>query len=63
MSIIEYLKGTQEELKKVSWPTQKQTIAYTIIVIAISFFVALYLGVFDFIFARALEKILFFINN
>lgn len=56
---INYLKDTQAELKHVSWPTQKQSIIYTALVVGVSILVALYVGLFDFIFSRALS---WFIN-
>jgi len=59
MSFIQYLKDTKAELKHVSWPTRKQTMIYTILVIVISFFTALYLGLFDFVFKNLLDKIVF----
>lgn len=39
-----------------SWPTTSQIIAYTIAVIIISVFTALYLGFFDYLFSLALDK-------
>lgn len=53
--MFEYIKNVKGELKHVSWPTRKQTIQYTIIVLAISIAIAIYLGVFDLIFAEALK--------
>lgn len=58
--IIEYLKDTKTELKHVIWPKRSQTLYYTLIVIVLSVLVAYFLGVFDFIFSRGLEKILSF---
>lgn len=55
MKLVEYLKNTKAEFKHVSWPTRKQAITFTIIVVVISFAVALYLGFFDFIFSKILE--------
>lgn len=52
---INYLKDTQTELKHVSWPTNKQSAVYTALVVGISILVALYVGLFDFIFTRALD--------
>ena len=46
-SIITYLKETQAELKEVVFPTTKQTINYTIIVVVISILVAITLGGVD----------------
>ncbi len=59
MGLIDYLKSTKGELKHVSWPTQKQTTAFTIIVIALSILVAALLGLFDFIFTLLLETFIF----
>ncbi len=56
MKIVEYLKETHGELKHVSWPTRSQAIAFTGIVVALSIAVAIYLGVFDFIFTEILSK-------
>lgn len=55
MKVIDYLKDTRGELKHVSWPTQRQTIAFTLLVIAISIFFAFFLGLFDFIFTTLLD--------
>ena len=58
--ITEYLKDTKAELKHVNWPTRSQTIFYTLIVIALSVLVAYFLGLFDFLFSKGLEKIIGF---
>lgn len=52
---IDYLKETQEEVKRVSWPTRKQAIVYTALVVGISVVIGLYAGIFDFVFSRALD--------
>jgi preprotein translocase SecE subunit len=56
MSLITYIKDTQGELKHVSWPTRNQAIAFTVVVVAISVFVSLYLGFFDYVLRLILEK-------
>lgn len=56
--IGQYLKDTRGELRHVAWPTRTQTAVYTIIVALLSIFVALYLGVFDFLFARGVDMII-----
>ncbi len=43
-------------MKHVSWPTRRQAIAFTLIVILISVVVAALLGFFDYIFSLGLEK-------
>lgn len=58
MSFIQYLKDTKAEMNHVSWPTKKQTIIYTAIVIGVSVFVAIYLGVFDYVFTGLLDVLI-----
>lgn len=55
MGIIKYIKETGAEMKHVSWPTKKQSLIYTLLIIAISLFVAAYLGLFDWIFIKLIE--------
>jgi preprotein translocase SecE subunit len=52
---IDYLKDTKDEIGHVSWPTQKQALTYTALVIGISVVLALFLSLFDFIFSYALD--------
>ena len=54
-SFINYLKGTREELRHIAWPTQHQVLIYTSLVVGISIVVALFLGLFDFIFTNGLD--------
>ena len=56
--ISTYIKESVVEMKKVTWPTKKETQQYSILVIAISLVVALYLGALDYIFNFILEIIL-----
>jgi len=53
--LVNYLKGTKAELNSVNWPTKKQTINFTLLVIGISLFVAALLGFFDKIFTFLLQ--------
>ncbi|MBL4644316.1 MAG: preprotein translocase subunit SecE [Candidatus Pacebacteria bacterium] len=55
---IQYVKDTQAEMKHVSWPTQRQTTTFTILVIIISIVISLYLGAFDYFFTGALDRII-----
>ena len=57
-AFIQYLKDTKAELKHVSWPTQKQTTTFTVLVILISLLIALFLGVFDFLFTSLLNSVI-----
>ena len=58
--IFNYLKETRRELEHVSWPTQHQTIVYTILVALLSVGVAVYLAVFDLLFTSGLARV---VNN
>lgn len=57
MSFSQYIKDTQAELRHVAWPTQTQTILYTVFVVLFSVATALYLGAFDFLFTTSLARI------
>ena len=57
-AIGDYLRETRTELHHVAWPTRLQTVVYTVLVIAISIGVAVYLGVFDYIFTGALTRVI-----
>lgn len=43
-----FLKEAKIELKKVTWPTPKQTLASTSVVIIVVMIVSLFLGIVDF---------------
>lgn len=58
MGLIQYLKETKAEMSKVKWPTRRETVMYTFLVIAISLGTALILGAFDFGFTRVVEQLL-----
>ncbi len=48
--LINYIKASTEELKKVTWPTKKEIYQYSMLVIAISLALAAFLGSLDKIF-------------
>ena len=52
-----WFKDMKAELKKVVWPTRKQTINNTLIVLACVVVVAIFIGLFDFIATNAIELI------
>lgn len=49
--------SVMDELKKVTWPTREETIRLTVVVIAISLIIALYIGIIDVLLAKALEAL------
>ena len=46
------------ELRQVNWPTKKQTITYTVLVIVVSTIVALYVGAFDYLFSQGINLLI-----
>ncbi len=56
--LINYIKASVEEVKKVTWPTKKETINYTLLVIGVSVGLAIFLGILDYIFSLGLEIII-----
>lgn len=56
--ITQFLKDAKMELKKVTWPTPKQALASTAVVIILVFIVSLILGIIDFALAKAVKLIL-----
>ncbi len=63
MGFIQYIKDTRGELHHVAWPSRLQTIVYTILVIILSVFIALYLGLFDFVFTTGLSRALPYLSQ
>lgn len=56
--LTNYLKESVAEMKKVTWPTKKETYNYTLLVIGISIGVALFLGILDYIFTTGFQFII-----
>ena len=54
----DYLREVQMELKKVTWPTRKQTAGTTLVVIILVFIVAAFLGIFDYGLSMLVEAVL-----
>jgi preprotein translocase subunit SecE len=57
-NVTQFLKEAKVELKKVTWPTPKQTLASTAVVIIIVFIVSIYLGIVDFVLAKLVKFVL-----
>ena len=54
----QYLRETVREIKKVSWPSREQTTEMTVLVLAVSIVIGVYIGVIDFIFQSVITKLL-----
>ena len=57
-AIVRYLKETRAELRKVNWPTRQQAINLSLIVLAVTVFMAALLGVIDYLFAQLFALII-----
>ena len=55
---VQFLREAKSELQKVTWPTPKQTIASTSVVIVVVLIVSLYLGFLDMILTRLVRAVL-----
>ncbi len=53
-AIIQYVKSSIAELKKVTWPTRAQTIRYSALVVAVSVGVAVFFASLDYGFSRGI---------
>ncbi len=53
-----YFAGTQQEFKLIKWPTWAETRKLTLIVIGMSIVVAIFLGIFDYLFTFSLGNII-----
>lgn len=55
---ITFLRQTYDELQQVKWPTRKEIIRLTIMVVFISFALGLYIGGIDFILTKVMSVLL-----
>lgn len=55
-AILTFLQEAKVELFRVNWPSQKDVIRYTLLVIVMSISVALFLGALDYLFSFLVER-------
>ena len=55
---LDFIRDVRSELRKVAWPTQRETINLTAVVIALSVVVGLFLGGVDFLFQELFRFLL-----
>ena len=56
--LFNYIKESKDELKKVVWPSRKETVKYTLLVIGVSVATAIFLGALDFGLNVVLERVI-----
>ena len=54
----EYLLEVKAEMKRVTWPSRKEAMGGTIVVIAVVFLISIYLGVIDSVLAKLVRGII-----
>lgn len=54
---INFFSGIKEELKKVTWPSKKETFKLTLIVIVVSLIIGVYIGIIDILLTKALQLV------
>jgi len=56
--VVGFIRQVKDELNQVTWPTKKQTIRLTSIVIGVSVLVGVYLGALDYLFTQLMWLII-----
>jgi preprotein translocase subunit SecE len=56
--ISDYIRESIAELKKVTWPNKKQTTNYTLLIVAISLGLALFIGVIDYLLQLGIQQVI-----
>lgn len=56
--LLQFFEESKVEIKKVVWPTRKETVTTCIAVLVVSVVIALYLGVVDLAFSKIVEVVL-----
>ena len=55
--VLDYIRESRAELKKVTWPTKQQMWYSTLVVIVVTFMVSAYLGLVDLLLTGVFSKI------
>lgn len=54
----DFLMEVKVEVKKVTWPTRKEAIGGTMVVLVVVFLVSLYLGIIDTLLSKIVESMI-----
>lgn len=57
MKVMNFIREARAELRKVTWPSRQQVWYSTLIVIAVTFLVAAYLGVVDLLLTGVFSRV------
>lgn len=56
--VLDYIRESRAELRKVTWPSKQQLWYSTIVVIAVTFMVSAYLGLVDLLLTGVFSRII-----
>lgn len=56
--MVEYLRNTRAEMRKVHWPSRKEAENLTKIVLGVTVAMALFMGALDYVFSRELQGLI-----
>jgi preprotein translocase subunit SecE len=57
-AVVKYFQETRAELRKVSWPTREEARNLTLIIVAVTIAMAVFLGLFDYLFQETVGGII-----
>jgi len=57
-AVMEYLRGTRAELRKVHWPSRQEAESLTKIVLAVTVSMAVFMGLLDYLFSLELRGLI-----
>lgn len=57
-SIVDFFSGVVLELRRVDWPSREKTLRFTLIVLAVSLLMGLFIGGLDIVFTKLVESLL-----
>ena len=58
LKVKEFLDEVAVEVKKVTWPSRKEAISGTMVVLVVVFIMAVYLGIVDVILSKLVESLI-----
>ncbi|HBG14608.1 MAG TPA: preprotein translocase subunit SecE [Synergistaceae bacterium] len=58
MKLMSFIREARAELKRVTWPSRQQVWYSTLVVIAVTFLVAAYLGIIDVLLTAVFSRVI-----
>jgi len=55
---LDFLFQVKAEVKKVTWPSRKEAVGGTVVVVAVVFLMALFLGLIDMVLSKLIQGLL-----